>query len=73
MGGIAGHMNHVYDNLNLTFSGLLDIFTQAAAGNLSPTEKVDGQNLYFTYDLRDNKVKFERRPDEAANGGINKE
>ncbi len=73
MGGIAGHMNHVYDNLNLTFSGLLDIYTQAAAGNLSPTEKVDGQNLYFTYDLRDNKVKFARRPDEAANGGITKE
>ena len=73
MGGIAGHMNHVYDNLNLTFSGLLDIFTQAAAGNLSPTEKVDGQNLYFTYDFRDNQVKFARRPDEAATGGITKE
>lgn len=73
MGGIAGHMNHVYDNLNLTFSGLLDIFTQAAAGALRPTEKVDGQNLYFTYDLRDDKVKFARRPDEAASGGITKE
>ena len=73
MGGIAGHMNHVYDNLNLTFSGLLDIFTQAAAGNLEPTEKVDGQNLYFTYDFRDNQVKFARRPDEAASGGITKE
>ena len=73
MGGIAGHMNHVYDNLNLTFSGLLDIFTQAASGNLEPTEKVDGQNLYFTYDFRDNQVKFARRPDEAAGGGVTKE
>ena len=73
MGGIAGHMNHVYDNLNLSFSGLLDIFTQAAAGKLNPTEKVDGQNLYFTYDFRDNQVKFARRPDEAAGGGITKE
>ena len=73
MGGIAGHMNHVYDNLNLTFSGLLDILTQAAAGSLNPTEKVDGQNLYFTYDFRDNQVKFARRPAEAASGGITKE
>ena len=73
MGGIAGHMNHVYDNLNLTFSGLLDIFTQAAAGNLEPTEKADGQNLYFTYDFRDSQTKFARRPDEAASGGLTKE
>ena len=73
MGGLGGHMNHVYDNLNLSFGGLLDIFTQAAAGELTPTEKVDGQNLFFTYDLRDNQAKFARRADEAAGGGITEE
>ena len=73
MGGLGGHMNHIYDNLNLSFGGLLDIFTQAAAGELTPTEKVDGQNLFFTYDLRDGTAKFARRADEAANGGITKE
>ena len=73
MGGLAGHMNHVYDNINLSFSGLLDIFTQAASGNLNPTEKVDGQNLYFTYDVSANVVKFARTPTEASDGGITKE
>ena len=73
MGGLGGHMNHIYDNLNLSFGGLLDIFTQAAAGELTPTEKVDGQNLFFTYDLRDNQAKFARREAEASNGGVTKE
>ena len=27
MGGLGGHMNHIYDNLNLSFGGLLDIFS----------------------------------------------
>ena len=73
MGGLGGHMNHVYDNLNLSFSGLLDIYTQAAAGNLNPTEKVDGQNIFFTYNLRDNVAKFARKSSEAASGGITRE
>jgi hypothetical protein len=66
-------MNHTYDNLSLSFGGLVDIYAQAAAGNLTATEKVDGQNLFFTYDLRDGTAKFARRADEASNGGITKE
>ena len=29
-GGMAGHMNHLYDNYDLTFGGIKKIFTAAA-------------------------------------------
>ena len=73
MGALAGHMNHIYDNLDLSFSQLLDIFSQAASGNLKVTEKVDGQNLFFTYNIQTNQASFARDSTEAAGGGVSKE
>ena len=73
MGALAGHMNHIYDNLDLSFSQLLDIFSQAASGNLKVTEKVDGQNLFFTYNVQTRQATFARDSDEAAGGGVSKE
>ena len=34
MGGVAGHMSHLYDNPNLKFSQMMDIFKAAANGDL---------------------------------------
>ncbi len=73
MGALAGHMNHIYDNLNLSFTQLLDIFSQASSGNLKVTEKVDGQNLFFTYNVQTGQASFARDSNEAAGGGISKE
>ncbi|HAW78525.1 MAG TPA: hypothetical protein DCX27_01640, partial [Balneola sp.] len=44
-GGVAGHMNHLYDNPNLTFKEMKGIFRAASNGELKGTEKTDGQNL----------------------------
>jgi len=73
MGALAGHMNHIYDDLNLSFSQLLDIFSQASSGNLKVTEKVDGQNLFFTYNIQTRQASFARDSNEAAGGGISKD
>ena len=73
MGALAGHMNHIYDNLDLSFSALLDIFSQASSGKLNVTEKVDGQNLFFTYNVKTKKASFARDSSEAISGGISKE
>ena len=73
MCALAGHMNHIYDDLNLSFSQLLDIFSQASSGNLKVTEKVDGQNLFFTYNVQTRKVLFARDEKESSSGGVLKE
>ena len=46
MGGVAGHMDHLYDNPDLTFSEMKDILTAASNGELTYEEKVDGQNIF---------------------------
>ena len=50
-GGAFGHMNHLYDNPDLTFGEIKDILQQAADGRLQGTIKVDGQNLYLSYSV----------------------
>ena len=47
-GGVAGHMNHLYDNPDLTFKEMKKIFQAASAGELEGTEKTDGQNLQLS-------------------------
>ena len=51
MGGVAGHMDHLYDDRDLTFTGMKEILSAASEGNLSYEEKVDGQNIFLSYDL----------------------
>jgi len=73
MGGIARHMNHIYDDMGMKFSTILEIFSLASSGKLQATEKVDGQNLYFTYDKASRLTKFARKEEEAASGGLTKD
>ena len=52
MGGLAGHMSHLYGNPNLTFSQIKDVLQKASEGELQGTEKTDGQNLYISYSVK---------------------
>ena len=49
MGGLAGHMSHLYDNPDLTLGEIEDIFIRASSGRLVGTEKTDGQNIFLSY------------------------
>ena len=51
MGGIAGHMSHLYDNPNLTFSKMKEIMSTVGDADLDVEEKVDGQNLFLSYSI----------------------
>ena len=57
MGGVAGHMDHLYDNPLLTFSKMKEILEAASNGELSTEEKVDGQNLFLSYSINEGKAK----------------
>ena len=68
-GGLAGHMNHLYDNHGLTFGGIKKIFTAAAEGQLEGTEKTDGQNLFISYSVPERQVKAVRNKGDIKKGG----
>jgi plasmid maintenance system antidote protein VapI len=71
MGGLAGHMSHLYDNPELTFKEIADIFKEASAGSLIGTEKTDGQNIFLSYSVRDGKAKAARNIGNIKSGGMN--
>jgi hypothetical protein len=48
-GGAFGHLTHPYEDLSLTFADVKDIVNQALSGKIQADEKVDGQNLMFTW------------------------
>jgi len=70
-GGAAGHMSHVYENINLSAAQLKSLFKDLIQGkkeNIS--EKVDGQNIFFTWDEINHTVRFARNTTDIKNNGI---
>jgi phosphopantetheine adenylyltransferase len=70
MGGVAGHMDHLYDNRDLTFGEMKDIIRAAANAELSTEEKVDGQNLFISYSVPEGKAKGARNKGNLKAGGL---
>ena len=70
MGGVAGHMYHLYDNPELSFEEIEDIFVKASAGSLIGTEKTDGQNLFLSYSDRTDQAKAARNMGNIKAGGM---
>ena len=70
MGGVAGHMDHLYDNPDLTFSEMKEIMTAASNGELTAEEKVDGQNLFLSYSIPEGKAKGARNKGNLKSGGL---
>ena len=69
-GGVAGHMNHLYDNPNLTFRKMKEIFQAASNGELKGTEKTDGQNLQLSYDIQTSSARAARNKGNIRDGGM---
>ena len=68
MGGVAGHLSHLYDNRNLTFNEMADILQKAAGGELVGTEKTDGYNIFLGY--VDGKPRAARNKGDMSRGGM---
>ena len=71
MGGVAGHLAHLYDNRDLTYNEMADILQKAAAGELIGTEKTDGYNIYLGY--VGGKPRAARNKGDMARGGMSLE
>ena len=57
MGGLGGHVDHLYDNPDLSFTDMIKIMQAASNGEITGGEKLDGQNLFVSYSVRDGKAK----------------
>jgi len=69
MGGIAKHLSHVWEDLDMTFGDLKGILSEASQGNLEAVEKWDGVNLHFCVDSS-GIVRFGRNDTHRRNGGL---
>ena len=69
-GGLYGHMSHLHENPDLTFSKLKFILTSAANGQIKATEKTDGQNLNVSYSVKDGRAKAARNKKNVIDGGL---
>lgn len=71
MSGAAGHIQHLFENKNLTFKDIKDVLSQAASGKLQQvTEKLDGLNLMFTWN---GELRVARNISDIKTFGINSE
>jgi|TARA_E500000318_G_scaffold92068_1_gene90542 hypothetical protein len=70
MGGVAGHMDHLYDNRDLSFNEMKEIMAAASDADLKTEEKVDGQNLFLSYSIPEGKAKGARNKGNLRAGGL---
>tara|TARA_R110000823_G_scaffold16853_22_gene53800 strand:- start:277 stop:2808 length:2532 start_codon:yes stop_codon:yes gene_type:complete len=69
-GGVGGHMSHLYDNPRLTFASIKEILQAASEGRLEGTEKTDGQNLFVSFSVPEQKAKGVRNKSNIKDGGL---
>jgi cytidyltransferase-like protein len=70
MGGLAGRVDHIYDDHNLTFYEVKDIFCKLFEGSLGFTEKFDGINIYFSVDPGTRSLLYCRNKEDLQNEGV---
>jgi hypothetical protein len=54
------HMSHIYENPDLKFSEIKNLFIAASQGELNGTEKTDGQNMFVSYSIVDREARASR-------------
>jgi hypothetical protein len=70
-GGAVGHLQHLYDNRDLTFGEIVDILSSAASGELEKvSEKLDGLNLVFSWDVSGGGLRVARTSSDIPRGGM---
>lgn len=68
MGGLAGHMMHPHDNLNLTIGQLKELFIHTFRGRLGAREKIDGFNIHLLN--YQGEIRCARNQKDLADGGF---
>ncbi len=72
-GAVAGHMNHIYDNGEMTFGELKQLLQSAVDGKLRGSEKTDGQNVFLSFDVSTQRARAIRNKGHIKAGGLSVE
>ena len=70
-GGVGGHLNHLYDNRQMTYNKMVSILKKASSGELVGTEKADGYNIFLGY--RGGTARAARNKTDMQRGGMTME
>jgi hypothetical protein len=71
-GGMVGHLYHLHDNPDLTFAEIKDLLSSAAEGKLERvSEKLDGLNLVFSWDVQSDELRTARNSGDIKSGERN--
>ena len=72
MGGVAGHLSHVHEDLDLTFGEIKSLLSDVASAKIEAVEKFDGQNIFFKFfvDPESGELKTARSPGDVKTGGM---
>ena len=72
MGGVAGHLSHLQENLDFTFGDLKSILQSVSTGETPAIEKVDGQNIFFKFfiDPDTGNIRTARNAGDVKKGGM---
>ena len=71
MGGVGGHLNHLYDDRSMTFDKMMEVIDAASRGELKAEEKVDGQNLFVSWSEERQIPLAARNKGHLKKGGMN--
>ena len=71
MGGVAGHLAHLYDDRTLTFNKVKKILQMASKGEIQGTEKTDGYNVFIGF--VDGQPRAARNKGDMSRGGMSLE
>jgi len=70
LGGNNGHLNHLYEDYNLTFGEIKQILLDLIENKIPLYEKVDGQNLSLTYNPKTHISLAARNKSDVKAGGV---
>lgn len=68
---LSGHLPHLYEDPDISFIILKDILGQAFRGELTGTEKFDGQNVFISYSAQHDEGRAARNKGHVKAGGLN--
>lgn len=72
MTALGGHINHVYEDWDLRFRDIKQIFRNLGFADIDVYEKLDGQNLFIGWNFDDDCLKVARNKQNVKDGGLNR-
>ena len=71
MGGLSGHMKHLYEAFDCTVNDIESIIDGLLVNRtIRMTEKIDGYNIHVSWDFNTESMRFFRNAKDVSNGGM---